>query len=405
MKKTVRDVEVSGKRVLVRTDLNVPIENGRIIDDSRIRAALPTIQYLIRQGARIILMSHLNRPDGFVVEKHRLGPVAERLADYLRVPVIKLNNSIGPQVHETVKNLLPGQVLLLENVRFHPGEVVNDPHFAARLASFADLFVNDAFASAHRAHASTSGIARYLPAVAGLLMESELDGLNRIRSVLHPPWVVVCGGTRLTDKINFIDYAQNSGARVLLGGVVANTFLRAKGILTGQSEVESEVLGLAKDLLARAGSRLILPTDVVTADSLSVSANTKIVPVERILPTHYIVDIGPQTVDKYTRILETARTVIWNGPMGISEHPTYVDGSIALARKITRLSNATTIIGGGHTATVLEQAGSPENVDYLSTGGAAFLGALRGHLLPGVEALEDKLEETRTVQRTERRNV
>jgi phosphoglycerate kinase len=402
MKKTVRDVDVSGKRVLVRVDFNVPLENGKIVDDARIRAALPTIQYLLKQRARVILLSHLNRPDGFVNEKYRMNIVAERLADLLRMPVIKINNSIGPEVHDAVQQMLPGQVLMLENVRFHPGEVVNDLHFAARLSSFADLFVNDAFASAHRAHASTTGVARFLPAVAGLLMHSELIGLNRIRSSLQPPLVVICGGMRLADKIEFIHYALVSRANILLGGVVANTFLRAKGVRIGQSEVEVEAIGLARDLLAVGGNRLHLPSDVVVADSLAYNAATSVVPVDQIPSTSCIVDIGPRSVSDYIQILSNARTVIWNGPVGISEVPAFARGSIALAKAVSALTNATTIAGGAHTSSVLQQSGESAPVDYLSTGGAAFLAALQGHYLPGIAILEEKVDTASQLSSSER---
>jgi phosphoglycerate kinase len=391
MKRTVREVDVSEKRVLLRVDFNVPVENGQIIDDSRIRAALPTIQYLIDQRARVILLSHLGRPDGFVVEKLRLNPVADRLADLLRMPVYKVNNSIGPEVHDAVKRLAPGQVLLLENVRFHAGELVNDPHLAARLASFADLFVNDAFATAHRTHASTVAIAGFLPAVAGLLMQSELEGLNRIKGAMNAPVAVILGGTHLIDKIRFIDYALGNGALLMLGGTLANTMLRAQGVETGQSVVETEVIGLARELLADAGDRLLLPVDAVIADSISPTARTRTVPISKIPPYTSIVDIGPRTITRYNRILETARTVIWNGPLGISEIAAFSTGSFAIAEKIAGLNSATTIIGGGETIAAMMQSHADRPVDYLSTGGAAFLHALQGGSLPAIDLLEEKI--------------
>jgi phosphoglycerate kinase len=412
MKKTIRDIDVTGKRVLLRADLNAPLGSGRVMDDARIRAVLPTIQYLSDHGARILLLSHLGRPDGFVVENLRMNPVASRLTELLGKPVVKVNNCIGPEVKEAVRTLQPGHVLLLENVRFHPGEVVNDPHFARQLAAFADLYVSDAFASAHRQHASTSGIARFLPSVAGFLLEQELDGLQRARQLIHPPVIALLGGSRLLDRADFIEHCLERptsphehhsptkggdirGARVLLGGVLANTFLRVFGYETGISQVESEALGFARSILQTAGNRLLLPVDVVISDSLSPNASFRTVPAESIPPGGCIVDLGPRTIDLYLRQMEQARTIIWNGPLGVTEIPAFTRATTEIASYITGLENTFTIVGGGDTTAALHGSNLSGQVDYLSTGGAAFLDALQGLALPGISVLED-VDNTKT---------
>ena len=389
MKKTIRDVDVTNKRVLVRVDYNVPMDRDTILDDTRIRASLPTIRYLVERRAKVIIITHIGRPSGFVVEELRTDQIAARLSNLLRMPVSKVNNCIGPEVHSAVKAMEPGQVLLLENVRFHPGEVVTDMRFAARLASFADIFVNDAFATAHRTQASTVGVARYLPAVAGLLLENELAGLRKVRKMIQPPVVVLLGGARLVDKARFIDDHLERGNPILLGGLLANSFLKAKGVDTGQSQSEIEVLGLARTLLAENPTLLYLPTDVVVADGLSERAKTRVVAVNRIPPAHFIVDIGPETVSRYSQMMDTARTVIWNGPMGVSEILSFSAGTDALARKISGLANAAKIAGGGETIAVLDRLGLAGAVDYLSTGGAAFLDALETGTLPAIDVLEN----------------
>lgn len=397
MKKTVRDVDVAGKRVLVRVDFNVPMENGQIADDARIRASLPTIRYLMEQGARVILISHLDRPDGFVIENMRMNPIAERLANLLRAPVAKVNNCIGPEVQETVRQLQPGQVLLLENVRFHPGEMVNDAHFAARLSSIADLYVNDAFATAHRAHASTTGVARYLPAIAGLLMENELEGLRRVHGQIRAPIVVLLGGARLVDKAHFIDFFidrvnephADDANRLLAAGVLGNTFLHARGLETGQSKIDHEALALAREMLAELGPHLILPVDVMVTRAANPSGPARAVAADRIPIDGYIVDIGPQTIDRFTRAMQAAATIIWNGPVGQTSKGEPTEGSYTIARKIAGLKNVTTIAGGGDTLSVLDRAGVSKEFSYLSTGGAAFLDALRGRPMPGINVLEE----------------
>lgn len=392
MKKTIRDVEVKNKRVLVRVDFNVPIENGRILDDTRIHASLPTIQYLIDQGARIILMTHLGRPDGFVVDELRTDPVAARLADLLRLPVKKVNNCIGPEVHSAVQSLQPGEVLFLENVRFHPGETVNDTRFAARLAAFADLYVNDAFASAHRMNASTFEVARYLPAVAGLLMENELNGLRQVRASIRRPVTNLLGGSRMVDKTLFIDNQLRDEKQVLLGGVLANTFLRAKGYETGQSKVEFEALRIARSLLHEYDRQIILPVDVVVADQLSITARTRIVPASRIHPTTTIVDIGPETIERYAHLIEKTGTLVWNGPLGITEIEPFAVGTNTLGRMIAAQEGIYRVACGGDTIAALDMAGITSKFHYISTGGAAFLDAIDDAALPATRLLAEKEE-------------
>ena len=397
MKKTVRDVNVTEKRVLVRVDFNVPMENGQIEDDPRIRASLPPLPYLIEQGARIILLSHLGRPDGFVIESLRMNPIAERLANLLRAPVAKVNNCIGPEVQEAVRNLQPGQILLLENVRFHPGEVVNDSHFAARLSSIADLYVNDAFASSHRAHASTAGVARYLPSVAGLLVDSELEGLHRIHTQIRAPVVVLLGGTQLVDKAHFIDFfikrvqepLADEANRLLAAGVLGNTFLHARGFEIGQSKIDRDAVALARDLLSDLGPHIMLPVDAMITRAANPQGPAKAVAIDRIPVDGCIVDIGPQTMERFIRSMQSAATVIWNGPVGQTQEPEFPEGSLTIARKIAALKNVTTIAGGGDTLAILDHAGVSGQFDYLSTGGAAFLDALRGRPMPGINALEE----------------
>lgn len=389
MKKSVQDVDVAGKRVLVRVDFNVSYQNGQVLDDSRIRASLPTIRYLIEHHARIILLSHLAQPNGYVVESLRMDPVAARLAELLQQPVEKVNNCVGPEVQAAVQALQPGQVLMLENVRFHPGETANDNHFAAQLASIADLYVNDAFASVHRIQASTVAITHYLPAVAGLLMESELKGLLKIRSQIRHPVIILLGGSRLVDKSRFIDDSLKNHNPVLLGGVPANTFLRAKGLETGQSRVESQVIGLSREFLANAREKLQLPTDVVVADDLTEEARRKVVSSHHVPSTSYIVDVGPATVEKFSQTISEAGTVIWTGPMGIAEIPAFAKGTEALARKIASFENVLTIVAGGDTINVLNRLGLASKIDYLSTGGVALLNALEKAPLPAVKALQD----------------
>ena len=388
-KQTVRDVDVSGKRVLVRVDFNVPLENGQVADDTRIRAALPTIEYLREQGARVILASHLGRPKGKVDPEFSLRPVADHMSEALGIPVRMAPDSVGEAVQRMVAEMEPGQVLLLENTRFHPGEEKNDADYASQLASLADLYVNDAFGAAHRAHASTEGVARYLPAVAGFLMEKELDFLGRALESPERPFVAILGGAKVSDKIGVIDRLLDKVDSLLIGGGMANTFLKAKGTFVGESLVEDDVADTATGLMERAGERLLLPVDVLVADRFAADAEARAVPVDQVPDGWRILDIGPQSVARYAEALERARTVFWNGPMGVFEFPKFAEGTVAIARALAEL-DAVTIIGGGDSVSAVEQAGVAGRITHISTGGGASLEFLEGKELPGVAALQDR---------------
>lgn len=389
-KKTIRDTDVKGKRVLVRVDFNVPLDDGKVADDTRIRAALPTIQYLIEQGARVILMSHLGRPKGKVREELRLTPVAERLAELLDRPVAMAVDCVGEEVEAAVDRLRPGDVLLLENLRFHPGEEANDPEFVSRLASLGEVYVNDAFGTAHRAHASTEGVAHRLPAVAGFLMEKELNFLSKALENPEQPFVAILGGAKISDKIGVVDNLLGKVDALLIGGGMANTFLKAQGYQVGQSLVEEESLPLAQELLDKVGRKLVLPVDVVVADKFDAEAQSKIVGVEEVPPEWRILDIGPATVERFAQELYTAKTVVWNGTMGVAEFPQFAAGTQAIIEMLAE-SQATTIVGGGETTAAVQQAGLVEKMTHVSTGGGASLEFLEGKTLPGVAALADRM--------------
>jgi phosphoglycerate kinase len=391
-KKTIRDVDVRGKRVLVRVDFNVPLEDAKIGDDTRIRAALPTIQALTSQGARVILMSHLGRPDGKVVDKLRLAPVAERLGELLGSQVKMASDCVGPEVEQAVARLQPGEVLLLENLRFHPEEEENDAAFAKQLASLGDVYVNDAFGTAHRAHASTEGVTHYLPAVAGLLMEREIDVMGRALEDPARPFVAIVGGKKVSDKIGVLNNLLEKADQLLIGGAMANTFLRAKLLNVGKSYVEEEALDTAKNLMAQAArteKELLLPVDCVVATSLDADAAHEVVSVDLVPEDRMIVDIGPQTVRRFEEVLSGAKTVVWNGPMGVFEVEPFAQGTRQIAAALTRVQG-TTIVGGGDSVAALEEAGLADKVTHVSTGGGASLEFLEGKTLPGVAALDDK---------------
>jgi phosphoglycerate kinase len=389
-KKTVRTLDVAGKRVLVRVDFNAPLENGAVSDDTRIRAALPTIQYLLEHKARPILCSHLGRPKGKANAKYSLKPVAVRLGQLLERPVEMAPDCVGPAVEEMARKIPQDGVLLLENLRFHPEEEANDAKFARALASLADVYVNDAFGSAHRAHASTVGVTAYLPAVAGFLMEKELAFLGRALSAPARPFVAVLGGAKVSDKIEVIHNLLGKVDSLLIGGGMANTFLKAEGKAVGESLVENDKLAEAGILLRDGGSKLILPVDAVVADRLDAGAQTRTVRVDAVPSGWRILDIGPETTERFVQHLSTAQTVVWNGPMGVFELEPFAAGTFAIARALARLSGATTIIGGGDSAAAVEQAGVAQRMTHISTGGGASLEFLEGKELPGVAALQDQ---------------
>jgi phosphoglycerate kinase len=390
-KLTIRDVDVAGKRVLVRADFNVPLSgtNGVITDDSRIQATLPTIKYLTERGARVILCSHLGRPKGKVVEKLRLTTIAQRLSQILGQKVIVANDGIGPEVDKAVAALKPGDVLLLENIRFHPQEEANDNGFAQTLARLADIYVNDAFGACHRSHASIVGIARYLPAVAGLLVEKEIEVLEGLLANPSHPFAELAGGAKVSDKIKALENTMDKVDCLLIGGGMAATFLKAKGYEVGLSLVENDKLDLATKLMQRAAERklpLILPVDVVAAAELSAETEYNVVAVEKIPPQWRIVDIGPKTIDSFSEELRRCQTVFWNGPMGVCEIAQFARGTQAMAKLLAGLE-ATTIIGGGSTAEVVTELKLADKMTFVSTGGGASLRFLSGEKLPGVEAL------------------
>jgi len=388
-KKTIRDVDVRGKRVLVRVDFNVPLKEGAVADDTRIRAALPTINYLLEQNAALILCSHLGRPKGKVVPELRLDPVAERLAGLLDRPVKKLDNCMGPEVEAAVKAMQPGDVILLENTRFHPGERANDPDFARQLAALAKIFVNDAFGAAHRAHASTEGVTHYLPAVAGFLMEKELEFLGRATENPEHPYVAILGGAKISDKIGVIENLLAKCDRLLIGGGMANTFFKAMGFEVGDSLVEDEAVETAESLLKQAGGTLVLPVDVVIADAFDNEARRRVVAPNEVTPGWRILDVGPKTVSTFGSALGGAKMVVWNGPLGVFEMDNFAEGTFAVARLLADL-DAITIIGGGDSAAAVRQAGLVDKMSHVSTGGGASLEFLEGKVLPCVAVLDDR---------------
>ena len=395
-KMTVRDIDVQNKNVLERVDFNVPLDDQQhITDDTRIRAALPTILYLLDHGAALILMSHLGRPDGKVVPKLSLAPVAERLSELLGRQVALAADCVGPDAEEQTKALQPGQVVLLENLRFHKEEEKNDPDFAEQLASLGEVYVNDAFGTAHRAHASTVGVTRYLPGVAGFLMEKELNYLGSALEHPQHPFAAIVGGAKVSDKIAVLERLISMVDILLIGGGMANTFLKAEGYEIGDSLFEASKLDMARELLAKARQRrlnLQLPVDVVVADRFAPDAQHKMVAANDVQPGWRILDIGPRTIEAFRAALTGAKTIVWNGTLGVAEMPAFARGTNAIIDILAQCTRegATTIIGGGDSAAAVDAAGASEKMSHVSTGGGASLEFLEGRVLPGVAALQDK---------------
>lgn len=394
-KMTVRDINVEGKRVLVRVDFNVPLDEktGAITDDTRIRASLPTINYLLERKTRVILMSHLGRPKGKYVKSLSLAPVASRLSEILGKPVKMANDCVGPEVERLTTSLKEGDVLLLENLRFHPEEEAGDSDFAAALARLADIYVDDAFGTAHRPHASVSGITKYLPSVAGFLLEKEVDTLGGILKNPARPFAALLGGAKVSDKVGMLENILNKVDTVLIGGGMAATFFKAKSLEIGTSLVELDRVDFANHLMEnarRSGVKILLPVDVVIAGELSNDAKTETVPADRIPSDRKIVDIGPQTIKLFTGELNRCKTIFWNGPMGIYEIPCFAGGTRRIAKALAGLK-ATTVIGGGSTAEAVTEFKLDMKMSFVSTGGGASLEFLSGEILPGVAALMDKV--------------
>lgn len=391
-KKTIVDIEPRGKRVLMRVDFNVPIQDGAITDDKRIRAALPSIENLLERGGRVVLMSHLGRPKGKVVEELRLNLVAERLAELLGKPVKKLDDCIGPEVEAAVNSLQDGEVALLENVRFYAEEEKNDPEFAAQLAKLGDIYVNDAFGTAHRAHASTEGVARYLPAVSGFLLEKELKFLGDAVEDPKRPFVAILGGAKVKDKISVIEALLTKVDTLIIGGGMAYTFFKAQGYEIGKSLLDEERLDFCLSVLEKAkeqGVELHLPVDIRVAKEFSPDAENKVVSVKEIPADWEGLDIGPETAKLFAGIVKEAGTVVWNGPMGVFEFEAFAQGTRAIAQALAD-SDAVSIIGGGDSAAAVEQMGLADKMTHVSTGGGASLEFLEGKVLPGVAALNDR---------------
>jgi phosphoglycerate kinase len=389
MKTTVQDIELRDKRVLLRADFNVPLKDGKVADDTRIRKTLPTLRYLREQGARSIICSHMGRPKGQVVEKLRMDPVADRLSDYLGTAVIKVDHTVDGEVTDQVENLESGGVLMLENTRFHPGEKENDKEFARKLASLADFFVNDAFGASHRAHASTEGVAHHLPAVAGLLMMQEIRVLEKILQAPKRPFAAIFGGAKVSDKIEVVHRLLHILDLLLIGGGMANTFLKAKGLETGKSMVEEQQLETAESILKKANDRISLPVDARVAEEFDNRANRKTVSIRSVPEGWHIMDIGPKTLTLFMNKLKFPRMVIWNGPMGVSEMDSFSRGTTAIATVMADL-DAVTVVGGGDSAAAAAGAGVVDKMSHVSTGGGAFLDFLGGKELPGIAALDDK---------------
>lgn len=388
-KKTIRDVDFKGKRVLVRVDFNVPIKDGVVSDDTRIKAALPTLEYLLNQGASLVLCSHLGRPKEGPDPQFSMKPVAEHLSKLMGKPVAFAEDCVGPIAEQAAAKLKPGDVLVLENTRFHKGETKNDPEMSRQLAALAEIYVNDAFGSAHRAHASTEGVARLLPAVAGFLMEKEIQYLGQAIANPQKPFVAILGGAKISDKIGVIRNLLTKADHVLIGGGMANTFFKAQGYPVGDSLVEEEAIDTAKELLAEGGTKLRLPVDVVIADKFEDSATKKQMSMGPIPDGWRIMDVGPETVAGFSKVIASAGTVVWNGPMGVFEFPNFAEGTFGIARAVAECKG-TTIVGGGDSVSAVKKSGVSDKITHISTGGGASLEMLEGLVLPGVAVLQDK---------------
>jgi phosphoglycerate kinase len=392
-KKTVKDYELQGKKVLLRVDFNVPVDDaGQITNDTRIRAALPTIEYIVKQGGSVILTSHFGRPKGKVQDKFRLAAVATRVEECLGHSIFYSKEFVGEESRKLATSLKPGQVLLLENSRFHPGEEANDPNLAKELASYADLYINDAFGAAHRAHATTAGVADYLPSGAGFLMEKEMEYLGKALEQPERPFVAVIGGAKVSDKIEVLMNLLKKVNALIIGGGMANTFLLAQGISMGSSLVETDKTELAREIMAEAKKvkvQLLLPVDLVVADAIAESAVAKVVLPGELEDKEMALDIGPETIEKYAKVLREAKTVVWNGPMGVFEIPAFAKGTYGVAQAIAD-SHAISVIGGGDSVAAVEKAGLAKRMSHISTGGGASLEFLEGKILPGIDCLSTK---------------
>jgi 3-phosphoglycerate kinase len=388
-KRSVRDLDVRDKRVLVRVDFNVPVKDGEVTDDTRIRRALPTIRYLLEEGARPILISHLGRPKGEPDPKYAMDPVAARLQELLGEPVKKLDAAVGPEVEEALADWDGRGVVLLENSRFYPGETSNDPGFADQLAALADLYVNDAFGAAHRAHATTVGVAERLPAAAGLLMEEEIDYLDKVLKDPERPFVAILGGAKVSDKLGVIESLLGTADSLLIGGAMCFTFFEALGYEVGNSLVEEDYLEEAKRLMEEAGDRLVLPVDVVVAEAMEEDAEPETVPVDGIPAGKMGLDIGPETVDLFSEHISGASTIFWNGPMGVFEVDAFAKGTEGVARAVAE-SGATSVVGGGDSVAAVNKLGLEDRMNHISTGGGASLEYVEGKELPGIAVLPDK---------------
>ncbi|WP_071460732.1 phosphoglycerate kinase [Bacillus massilinigeriensis] len=392
-KKSIKDVDVQGKRVFCRVDFNVPMKDGQVTDETRIRAALPTIEYLAGKGAKVILASHLGRPKGQVVEEMRLTAVSKRLSELLGKDVKKTNEAYGEAVKAEIAQMNDGDILLLENVRFYPGEEKNDPELAKEFAALADLYVNDAFGAAHRAHASTEGIAKHIPAVSGFLMEKELEVLGKALSNPERPFTAIIGGAKVKDKIGVIENLLEKVDNLIIGGGLAYTFVKAQGHEIGKSLLEEDKISLAKSFIEKAtekGVNFYMPVDAIVADEFSEAANTKVVSIKEIPADWQALDIGPKTSEIYRDVIMNSKLVIWNGPMGVFEMDKFAEGTKAVANALADSTDTYSVIGGGDSAAAVEKFHLAEKMSHISTGGGASLEFMEGKDLPGVVALNDK---------------